>query len=129
MEVTCDAELLGLIKLEMFKMGIREMDLARRTGIRQSSLNRFMNGYGSMRTESMFKVIKVLGIKLGGKQSSTKEDYRDLKFQFTVCFLEEVEAFKNIPEGFRPAFNSEEQRKLCERAADRAIEKHKGLLS
>lgn len=123
MEITCDAELLHLIKYEMYRQGIREMDLARKTGIRQSSLNRFMHGLGSMRTESMFKVIKSLGIPFGGVPDTKKEDYKDLKFHFTVCFLEEVEEFKNIPDGLRPTFNSDEQRKLCERAADRAIEK------
>jgi hypothetical protein len=124
MEVTCDSELLHLIKYEMYRQGIREMDLARRTGIRQSSLNRFMNGLGSMRTESMFKVIKSLGIPFVNGNDTKKDDYKDLKFHFTVCFLEEVEKFKRIPDGLRPSFNGEEQRKLCERAAEKAIDRY-----
>lgn len=123
MPITCDVDLLRLIRDEMHRQGIREMELSRRSNVKQSTINRFMNGGGSMRTENMFSIMNALSINLGGDTVTEKKDYGELKFLFSVCFMEEVELFKNIPDGIRPAFNRESQKDLCDKAADKAIER------
>lgn len=121
-ELSNAEDLRQLIKGEMRRRGISLKKLSKDAGFTRSALRRFLEGDGTISTNSLFLILGALGVELTASGPSRREP-QDMKMAIADAFVMVIDEYRADKSPNRRPLDAAMIRELSEKAARIAIKK------